>query len=139
MRNCLRNCYSKRSHRIVRRLMEISNNTLRCREAGGRTPVFQAIKFKRSKIFKLLLKKNAKKSDRCINQNKRVDAIDLNEKERKEYLENMCPYNVSLSHYLAYNWDKDIFTFGQSYNIWNWTERDSNGATPSALCLLCWK
>lgn len=115
---------------IVRRLLEIRNNTLRCREAGGRTPIFTAMKFKRSEIFKLLLKKNLKKSDRCIYRNKRIEVIDLNEKERKEYLENMCPYNVTISHYLAYNWDKDVFNFGQSYDIWNWTERDSDGATP---------
>lgn len=85
---------------IVRRLIEIRNNTLRCREAGGRTPIFTAMKFKRSEIFKLLLKKNLKKSDRCIYRNKRNEVIDLNEKERKEYLENMCPYNVTISHYL---------------------------------------
>lgn len=115
---------------IVWRLIEIRNNTLRCREAGGRTPIFTAMKFKRSEIFKLLLKKNLKKSDRCIYRNKRNEVIDLNEKERKEYLENMCPYNVTISHYLAYNWDKDVFNFGQSYDIWNWTERDSDGATP---------
>lgn len=53
---------------IVRRLIEIRNNTLRCREAGGRTPIFTAMKFKRSEIFKLLLKKNLKKSDRCIRE-----------------------------------------------------------------------
>lgn len=58
------------------------------------------MKFKRSDIFKLLLKKNLKKSDRCIYRNKRIEVIDLNEKERKEYLENMCPYNVTISHYL---------------------------------------
>lgn len=130
MRNCFRSCYSKRHTEIVWRLIEIRNNTLRCREAGGRTPIFTAMKFKRSEIFKLLLKKNLKKSDRCIYRNKRNEVIDLNEKERKEYLENMCPYNVTISHYLAYNWDKDVFNFGQSYDIWNWTERDSDGATP---------
>lgn len=41
----------------------------------------------------------------------------------------MCPYNVTISHYLAYNWDKDVFNFGQSYDIWNWTERDSDWCT----------
>lgn len=122
--------------RVVQALLKSSNDALDYREAGGRTPAFTAIKYKRSEIFKLLLKKDLKKSDRCLYRNKRVDVIDLNEKERIGYLKNMCPYNVTLSHNLAYNWDKDVF----NYNIWNWTERDSDGATPvRALCLLCWK
>lgn len=112
--------------RVVQALLKSSNDALDCREAGGRTPAFTAIKYKRSEIFKLLLKKDLKKSDRCLYRNKRVDVIDLNEKERIGYLKNMCPYNVTLSHNLAYNWDKDVF----NYNIWNWTERDSDGATP---------
>lgn len=116
--------------RVVQALLKSSNDTLDCRKAGGRTPAFTAIKYKRSKNFILVLKKDLKISDRCLYRNKRVDVIDLNEKERIGYLKNMCPYNVTLSHYLAYNWDKDVFNFGQSYNIWNWTERDSDGATP---------
>lgn len=115
---------------IVEHLLKNSNKTLRCREAGGRTPVFTALKFKRTEIFKILIQKDINKQDRCLYRKRRAIAIDLSEKERKEYLENMCPYNVTISHYLAYNWDKEIFDLGQSYNLWNWTARDSNGATP---------
>lgn len=38
--------------------------------------------------------------------------IDLNEREREEYLENMCFYNVMIFYYLVYNWDKEIFDIG---------------------------
>lgn len=60
----------------------------------------------------------------------RVEIIELNEKERKEYVKNTCPYNITLSHYLAFYWDIDVFNFGQSHKIWEWAARDSNGATP---------
>lgn len=115
---------------IVQHLLQNSSKTSCCREAGGRTPVFTALKFKRTEIFKILIQKGINKQDRCLYRKRRAIAIDLNEREREEYLENMCPYNVTISHYLAYNWDKEIFDIGQSYNLWNWTAKDSNGATP---------
>uniref|UniRef100_A0A8W8K106 NACHT domain-containing protein n=1 Tax=Magallana gigas TaxID=29159 RepID=A0A8W8K106_MAGGI len=40
---------------IVEILLKRSNDTLRCRESGGRAPIFTALKFKRSKIFNLLI------------------------------------------------------------------------------------
>lgn len=88
------------------------------------------MKFKRSEIFKLLFQQGINILDRCLYRKKRIDAIDLNEKERKEYLENMCLYNTTLSHNLAYYWDNKVYDFGQSQNIWNWTARDGNGSTP---------
>lgn len=115
---------------VIRILLKRSNKTLHCRESGGRTPIFTALKFKRSDIFKLLIQHGISISDRCLYRKRRIDVIDLNEKERKEYLENMSPYNTTLSHYLAYYWDNDVYDFGQSQNIWNWTAGDSDGSTP---------
>lgn len=42
----------------------------------------------------------------------------------------MCPYNVTLSHFLAYYWKTKVFQLGQNFHIWNWLARDGNGATP---------
>lgn len=115
---------------IIQRLLGKGNNTLRCREAGGRTPVFTALKFKRTEIFKILVQRGINKQDRCLYRRGRVDAIDFNERERKDYLEKTCPYNVTLSYYLAFYWNEEVFALGQHYDIWNWTARDTNGATP---------
>lgn len=79
---------------VIRILLKRSNKTLHCRESGGRTPIFTALKFKRSDIFKLLIQHGISISDRCLYRKRRIDVIDLNEKERKEYLENMSPYNT---------------------------------------------
>lgn len=38
--------------------------------------------------------------------------IELNEKERKEYVKDMCFYNIMLFYYLVYYWDIDVFNFG---------------------------
>lgn len=115
---------------IVQRLLIKGNNTLRCREAGGRLPMFTALKFKRIDIFKIMVQRGINKQDRCLYRRRRVDALDFNERERTDYLENTCPYNVTISHYLAYYWNKDVFDLGKRYDIWDWTARDSNGATP---------
>lgn len=103
---------------------------MRCRESGGRTPVFTALKFKRLEIFNILLQEGISKFDRCLYRKKREQKLDLRQKERKEYIEHMCPYNVTLSHYIAYNWERETFELGLAHNLWNWTVRDINGATP---------
>lgn len=115
---------------VVKRLLERSNDTLRCRESGGRTPVFTALKFKKLEIFNILMQQGTSKSDRCLYRRKREQTLDFSERERKEYIENMCPYNVTLSHYIAYYWQSETFELGLTQNLWNWTSRDSNGATP---------
>uniref|UniRef100_A0A8W8K0Y7 Uncharacterized protein n=1 Tax=Magallana gigas TaxID=29159 RepID=A0A8W8K0Y7_MAGGI len=115
---------------VVQVLLKKSNDTLRCREAGGRTPAFTAIKYKRSKIFKILVQKGIDKFDRCLYRKNRIKFIDLNEMEEREYLQNLCPYNVTLSHFLAYYWKTKVFELGQNFHIWNWLARDGNGATP---------
>lgn len=115
---------------VVKRLLKRSNDALRCRESGGRTPIFTAVKFKRLEIFNILLQQSISKSDRCLFRRKREQTLDLSERERKEYIENMCPYNVTLSHYIAYHWEIEMLELGLTHNLWNWTARDSNGATP---------
>lgn len=115
---------------VVKRLLKSSDDALRCRESGGRTPIFTAVKFKRLEIFNILMQQSISKSDRCLYRRKREQTLDFSERERKEYIENMCPYNVTLSHYIAYHWEIEMFELGLTHNLWNWTARDSDGATP---------
>lgn len=115
---------------VVQRLLKSTNKTLRCRESGGRTPAFTALKFKRSEIFDLLMQQGINKLDRCLYRKRRIESIDLSESERNEYIQNQCLYNTTLSHYLAYNWERKMYDLGQSNNMWNWTTKDSDGATP---------
>lgn len=115
---------------VVQLLLKSTNKTLRCRESGGRTPAFTALKFKRSEIFDLLMQQGINKLDRCLYRKRRIETLDLSESERKEYLQNMCPFNITLSHFLTFNWERKLFYLGQSNNIWNWTTTDSDGATP---------
>lgn len=115
---------------VVKRLLKSSDIALRCRESGGRTPIFTAVKFKRLEIFNILMQQSISKSDRCLYRRKREQTLDFSEGERKEYIENMCPYNVTLSHYIAYHWEIEMLELGLTHNLWNWTARDSDGATP---------
>lgn len=102
---------------VVQVLLKKRNNTLRCREAGGRTPAFTAIKYKRSEIFNILVQEGINKFERCLYRKNRIKVIDLNEMEKREYLQNLCPYNVTLSHFLAYYWEKRVFELGQIFGI----------------------
>lgn len=115
---------------VVQLLLKSTNKTLRCRESGGRTPAFTALKFNRSDIFDLLMQQGINKLDRCLYRKRRIETLDLSESERKDYLQNMCPFNTTLTHVLAYNWERKLYYLGQSNNIWNWTATDSYGATP---------
>ncbi|XP_052712215.1 uncharacterized protein LOC128186477 [Crassostrea angulata] len=68
---------------VVKRLLKSSNDALRCRESGGRTPVFTALKFKRLEIFNILMQEGISKFDRCLYRKKREQKLDLSQKERK--------------------------------------------------------
>ncbi|XP_062607791.1 uncharacterized protein LOC134269602 [Saccostrea cucullata] len=115
---------------IVQRLINQPFNTFNCREAGGRTPTFTAIKFHRPDLFELVYSKGISKSSRCLYRRNRIEKLDLHKSERKQYIDNLCPYNITPSHFLAYHWNKEIFNIGLLHSLWNWTDRDSRGATP---------
>ncbi|XP_055997998.1 ankyrin repeat domain-containing protein 50-like [Ostrea edulis] len=115
---------------IVKLLIDKYPSGLKCRESGGRTPLLTAIRFQRYKALKqILLHENARNITCLFNRN-RWKKLDLNDKERNEYLENQCPFNSSISHFCAMYGNFETIKLLQTYGLINWSERNPDGDTP---------
>ncbi|XP_048779931.2 uncharacterized protein LOC125683140 [Ostrea edulis] len=115
---------------IVKLLIDKFPSALKCKESGGRTPLLTAIRFRRYNALKqILLHENARNITCLFNRN-RWKKLDLNDKERNEYLENQCPFNSSISHLCAMYGDLETIKLLQTYGLINWSERNPDGDTP---------